>query len=206
MKTATIVKNWTTSTELNLLENIHREDINITIYDRDVSALEKDINKLVKQGITFKSYGSISTIMNEITKVVPPNEFQRVLEDIKNLLGSFKRVTRKDNFRLLFATINTNMCRRFHTDVNNLRMLCTYAGQGTLWLTDDNVDRKALKAFGNNESIVLDKNNIQQIKTGNVVILKGAVYPNKKTKAVVHRSPTIEENGEKRLLLRIDTN
>ena len=56
------------------------------------------------------------------------------------------------------------------------------------------------------ECIVLDESNIQQAKTGAVVILKGAMYPAKGTNAVVHRSPTIEESGATRLLLRIDTN
>ena len=39
---------------------------------------------------------------------------------------------------------------------------------------------------------------------GDIVILKGALYP--ESKAIIHRSPTIEETGKKRLLLRIDTN
>ncbi|MGK0427956.1 MAG: hypothetical protein ACJAUR_002072 [Ulvibacter sp.] len=37
-------------------------------------------------------------------------------------------------------------------------------------------------------------------------MLKGAIYLSEGTKAVVHRSPTIEESVETRLLLRIDTN
>ena len=43
-------------------------------------------------------------------------------------------------------------------------------------------------------------------QTGAVAVLKGAIYPQKNTNAVVHRSPAIEETSEKRLLLRIDTN
>jgi len=52
----------------------------------------------------------------------------------------------------------------------------------------------------------LNEKNIQQAKTGAVILLKGALYPKKGTNAIVHRSPTIEESGERRLLLRVDTN
>ena len=45
-----------------------------------------------------------------------------------------------------------------------------------------------------------------QVPENGVVLLKGALYPKAGTRAIVHRSPTIEESGEKRLLLRIDTN
>ena len=41
------------------------------------------------------------------------------------------------------------------------------------------------------------------MREGDIIILKGALYP--EANAILHRSPTIEENGEKRLLLRIDT-
>ncbi|HAA11799.1 MAG TPA: hypothetical protein DCE41_08925, partial [Cytophagales bacterium] len=55
------------------------------------------------------------------------------------------------------------------------------------------------------EELVLDADSIQQAETGAVIILKGAIYPKEGTQAVLHRSPTIEESGERRLLLRIDT-
>ncbi|MEL6124115.1 MAG: DUF1826 domain-containing protein, partial [Bacteroidota bacterium] len=108
--------------------------------------------------------------------------------------------------RLLLASVNTNMCRRFHTDINDVRLLCTYTGPGTLWLTNDNINRRALDSYDGNESIVMDPERIQQVPEGAIALLKGAMYPHHQTKAIVHRSPTIEESGEKRLLLRIDTN
>ena len=97
------------------------------------------------------------------------------------------------------------MCRRFHTDLNYIRMLCTYSGPGTMWLSENNLNRKALDDLDENDSIVINQNDIKQVDTGSVVILKGALYPREGTKAAVHRSPNIEESQQKRLLLRIDT-
>ena len=204
MKTTTIVENWKKGLSAEILRDIHQKDINIAIYNRNVNRFEKDANALLKRNIEFKSSGDITTILGEITKVINVDEFHMIIKDIEHLLSLFKEITGVKRFQLLIATINTNMCRRFHTDVNDLRILCTYAGEGTLWLTEDNIDRKALNTYQGNESIVINKDDIKQVETGDVIILKGTAYQNKTTKAIVHRSPTIEKS-EKRLLLRIDT-
>ena len=122
------------------------------------------------------------------------------------MLLQFEELSGAKSFRLLLSTVNTNMCSRFHTDMNDLRLLCTYSGPGTVWLSENNINRDALETYGDNETIVKDKSQINYAKTGAVVLLKGAVYPLKGTKAIVHRSPTIEETGMSRLLLRIDAN
>ncbi|MEL6945774.1 MAG: DUF1826 domain-containing protein, partial [Bacteroidota bacterium] len=126
-----------------------------------------------------------------------------LLDDITELLTTFKNVSQATSFRLLLATVSTNMCRRFHTDINDLRLLCTYIGQGTLWVPDKVVNHRATTK-GSNEDMVLDEQQIQQVNTGDVIILKGALYED--ANPILHRSPSIEKDGEKRLLLRIDTN
>lgn len=206
MEKATIIKNWRIGTTLKSLKYIHQKGVNISIYDRDVDLLENEINSLLNLEVEIKSKGSVDIILEEVKKVINPNEFPLVYNDIESLLYLFKKVSASENLKLLVAIVNTNMCRRFHTDVNDLRMLCTYAGSGTLWLPEDNINREALLNYGNNESIVIDEHNIQQVDTGSLIILKGSKYVQNDTNAVVHRSPAIEGNNETRLLLRIDTN
>ncbi len=202
---ATTEKNWVVGTTPAILKDIHDSRVNIAIYDRNTGSLATEISSLLQRGIEFKSSGDFDTILQKLTQAIEPDEFPMVIQDIKSLLNLFKEVTGAQGFRMLLATVDTNMCRKFHTDINDLRLLCTYSGKGTLWLTEDNVNRRALHSCGDNESIVIDESRIQHAKTGSVVILKGAIYPQEATKSVVHRSPTIEEDGEKRLLLRIDT-
>lgn len=132
------------------------------------------------------------------------SECASFFEDVSELVKLFERATQASSFRLLLTTVSTNMCRKFHTDVNDLRLLCTYIGPGTLWLPDEAIDYKALQTGRNNQEIVVDERRIQQVRTGDVVILKGALYP--EANPVLHCSPAIEGKGEKRLLLRIDTN
>lgn len=189
-----------------VLDKIHSSEINISIYERDTNDLQEEINQLIDAPMEIRASGNINDIMSQLMSDVDPSLYPNILQDIEQAISYFKSVTKTERFRLLLATVNTNMCRRFHTDINDLRMLCTYSGPGTLWLTDDNINHAALNNKGDNEAIVIDKNRIQQAATGAIVILKGAIYPQEPNKAVVHRSPTIEETGEKRLLLRIDTN
>ncbi|MEO1513916.1 MAG: DUF1826 domain-containing protein [Bacteroidota bacterium] len=198
--------NWKIGTSPSILKHIHDKDVNIAIYDRDIGALTSEVNDLLAQNAEFKSNGDVDAIIDDISKAMNPKKYSHIIQDIKELLLHFEEVVHSKSFRLLLATINTNMCRKFHTDINDVRLLCTYSGPGTMWLTDDNINRKALSSRNDDECIAIDESRIQQANTGSVVLLKGAIYPQEETKAIVHRSPTIEESGEKRLLLRIDTN
>jgi len=181
-------------TDANILEAIHQKHVNVAVYNRDVSPLEKDIQAVLAHDFKF-----------DLTVQLALNEMSLLYRDIQHLLNQFKVITQAKQFRLFLSTVSTNMCRKFHMDYNDLRLLCTYSGPGTLWVTEDNLNRKALDAYGCNERIVVDMDNIKQAQTGAVVVLKGAKYSKRSTNGAVHRSPTIEERGERRLLLRIDT-
>lgn len=200
------LKNWAHGTTANSLENVHNKDVNIAIWERSTNDLAAEISALLKQNIELRASGTLDTVLNDITVALNAKHYPRVLADVKKLLKQFSKITKAEEYRLLLTTVNTNMCRRFHTDINDLRLLCTYSGPGTLWLTEDNIDRKALDSSDDNDCIVIDENKVQRVKTGSVALLKGALFPQEGTRAIVHRSPTIEESGETRLLLRIDTN
>lgn len=188
------------------LEQIHEKEINIAVYDRKIDFLTQEIITLLDHNIELRASGDTEEIFSIISNELLHFNCFFLLTDIEQLLLQFSEISNAKSFRLLLATINTDMCRKFHTDINDLRLLCTYSGPGTLWLTEDNINHKALVSNLDNDSIVLDESRIQQAKTGSVIILKGAIYPKEGTSPIVHRSPTIEETGQKRLLLRIDTN
>ena len=165
-----------------------------------------EIDQLVNKNLEIRLSGTTEEILARISNVLDRNTFKLFFTELEDMLNLFANISGAESFKLMLASVNSNMCRRFHTDINNLRLLCTYDGPGTLWLSDDNVNSIALKSYHKNENIVKDEARINKAKPGSVVILKGALYPKPGTNAVVHRSPTIEESGETRLLLRIDTN
>lgn len=190
----------------NVLKDIHLPSKNIAIFKRSIHPLEQELAGAAGKTIECRASGTVEEILPELIAYFSSHLSQcaALLDDVSKLLALFETTTRASSFRLLLATVSTNMCRRFHTDINDLRMLCTYVGPGTLWLPDTVVDREAYLAEGPNTDIVQEESQIQQAQTGDVVILKGALYP--EATPILHRSPPVEEKGERRLLLRIDTN
>ena len=197
--------NWGIGKSSKILEKIHEEHINIAIYERDVNHLADEINKILYNDLNFKATGNIDSIIKELNKIPNVDDYKLIIDDIIFLLNQFKEISEVKSFKLLLAIVDNDMCRRFHTDLNYIRMLCTYIGPGTLWLSENNLNRAALDDLESNNSIVVNNDLINQVSTGSVAILKGGLYPRKGTKAIVHRSPNIQESQQKRLLLRIDT-
>ncbi|MFM7199357.1 MAG: DUF1826 domain-containing protein [Myxococcota bacterium] len=100
-------------------------------------------------------------------------------------------------------------CRQLHYDYLRLRLIVTYAGPGTEWLSEDGVDRAALesrwsKAEKANAHIARE-GALRQAQTGEVLLLKGAAWPGNSARGVVHRSPPIQALGLKRLVYKLDT-
>ena len=192
---------------LKILDDIHVTTKNIAVYQRDIKPLLHKLEQIKEQNFECRATGTVAEITLALNDYFAreQKEYYPLMEDIVMLLEQFEQLTKANGFRILLANVSTNMCRLFHTDINDLRLLCTYYGQGTLWLPDEAVNPKAFLRRGNKENIVLDKNLVQQADAGDVLILKGGLYPGKPN-PILHRSPSIEKQGENRLLLRIDTN
>jgi hypothetical protein len=185
-----------------VFQDIHLIAKNIAIYQRDINVLKAELGRFGEYTIECRASGSTEDILSILDAYFEDQgiECPLLLNDIAGLLSLFEKTTGAFSSRLLLTTVSTNMCRKFHSDINDLRLLCTYIGPGTLWLPDEAI----LHSAGKGQEVMVDETQAQQARTGDAVILKGALYPD--ANPILHRSPTIEEQGEKRLLLRIDTN
>jgi len=131
-----------------------------------------------------------------------PDMTRWVASDMCSNIKLFMDMTQAREVFVKIEPVADDMCKLFHVDKNLLRMLCTYVGEGTLWLPNDKVERKFL-GCGENEDIVLDPLAIYQAPKLDVLILKGERWLNNLTGGAVHRSPPMGKNG-KRLLLKVD--
>lgn len=204
LKTNTTIQNWAIGNSRGILRKIHQKETNIVIYERNTDALFKEINHLLDANIEFRSSGDPDSLRKALDTDKSLKLCTLIKDDILRFLQQFKDISGSKSFRLLFAVISTNMCTKLHSDINDLRMLCTYAGSGTIWVPDAAIDEKANHPKSNSKEIIIDESLLRQAKPGDVVILKGALYPD--ADPILHRSPSIEESNQKRLLLRIDTN
>ncbi len=200
------------TTDFTQLILITKRQYNLAIYSRSVDAqLEMAILALMQS--SFKS----------IDKVMESNEDWResialaiglesssnwiVLEPLVNDIAFccelFSSITNPRMLRLSLKVITTDACRKFHIDGYTYRLLCSYHGPGTQWVYNDQVNRKAL-GVGENEKIIKNWNEIQQMGTFDVAILKGELPHQRNGNGIVHRSPPIQHTNDKRLVLRID--
>jgi hypothetical protein len=130
--------------------------------------------------------------------------FDHLCTDVGQLATSFAALASSPRLRVFFGLVQHDMCRLFHTDAIELRLLCTYQGSGTMWVPDQYVNWEAMHERSN-EARVRDLSQVQQCAPFEVAILKGAMYEPNDGPAVLHRSPTVAEAGSTRVLLRLDS-
>ena len=91
--------------------------------------------------------------------------------------------------RLRLTAVDSNACRKFHIDAISGRLVCTYRGTGTQY------------GISRNER---DPSRIFTVSTGDPILLRGTLWPEKPASGLLHRSPPIEGSGETRLVLVLD--
>ena len=113
--------------------------------------------------------------------------------DAAALAGQFARIMVVDDLLIRFDVSDDVMCPRFHQDNVSARLLCTYRGLGTEFVSKDAIDK-------NSE----DPNVIGRMTTGAVGVFRGKKWPSEETCALMHRSPSLEPGLGARMLLVID--
>lgn len=212
MENTTLTKHWLISTCWEDLAPINEPAYNIAILQRQPClAIAPCLETLTSYPWeSISGLGTVEQLEKSLTQQLAMlgNELHvdtsALALDIINMAREFSKIAPSHAYRWRFAQVHSNMCTRYHADVNDLRLLCTYYGPGTLWLTTDNINIKALRKQDHN-NLVIDLENVRQSKPFDITIMKGALHPENRAGALIHRSPTIEENGTTRILFRLDT-
>lgn len=210
----TTINHYQHVSELSELYLIRNNKVNVTIYEREINDQLKAYTKqLIKVGFSplnitldLKKFDTLFDKHFETLIAKYALEHDLLKNDIKELITEFSKICKGSNLRIFFGLVDTDMCKRFHVDMYDLRMICTYEGQGTMWLKDDNINNIALNNHKSTEPIPLKENDIQQLNSSDVAIIKGALYPDSTVGGLVHKSPAIEALNEKRIVLRVDNN
>lgn len=125
----------------------------------------------------------------------PASEIMAALPPLPDRLGAaiadwaaiFAQLMGCASVRVRLEGVTGNACRKVHADYTDLRLICTLAGPGTEYTLGDDPDGRLL-----------------QIPTGAVALFKGHAF-GPGHRPCLHRSPPIEQSGERRLVLVIDT-
>ncbi len=197
-----------------VLRTITETDCGIAIWQRPVDPVAQDqaaalaASEHLAARLTLASELLARDVVSALApQCGTPSAIRALLEDIQRLAGHFAAVASileaPRTVTLRLETLQDDACRRFHVDRVRLRLLCTYLGPGTEWLTDDQVDREALATYRPNEAI-LRRGEPQRLEPFWVAILKGDLYPGTAGHGQVHRSPPIAASGIRRILFCLD--
>lgn len=99
------------------------------------------------------------------------------------------------------------MCPRFHVDRTGIRLVCTWQGAGTEWLTEADADRRYLGAGSGGQpdatSGLLRTGKVGRSAAGDVLLLKGSLWQGNSGLGAIHRSPAVTGQVP-RVLLALD--
>lgn len=188
------------------LTHILRPEINLAVWQRDVpseisiwlsrirsedlAARPRDIDRRLPAGDVAAALLSELSVNDPIARAGVAS----LARDAKELAHLFAQLSGCSSVRLRLDWVVEQRCPRVHADRVPMRLLCTYRGAGTEWVSND-VKLPPLHAEPH-------KDMLNQLGTGDVAIMKGSLGSG--TDPLRHRSPPLNGPDEWRLLLSLD--
>lgn len=162
---------------------IHHPQTRIVI-DKDAVLLPRgDIEPLLDIApFGYRAAGRPETLLAELPPL--PESLGRC---IAVLAARFASLMQCEAVRVRLEGVTGNACRKVHADYTDLRLICTLAGPGTDYALDDDPEGQ-----------------LTRLPTGAIGLFKGHAF-GEGHRPCLHRSPPIEDSGERRLVLVIDT-
>mgnify|MGYP003322319046 FL=1 len=135
-------------------------------------------------------------LSDKIPKEIKNDFFYEIwVKDMANLCEMFC-ITEKSSY-ISFSLSSHRGCRRYHIDNVPLRLLVTYAGQGTEWLPDEFANKRAYANGEPNEKIIKDISKKQFVGEWDIALFKGG------PEGLLHRTPDSALNNNS-ILMRLD--
>ncbi len=128
--------------------------------------------------------------------------------DISELVDMFCCLFDLKEAGLRLTSLDKAMCPRFHVDRVPCRLVTCYMGAGSQWLEHNSVDysKLGIKLGGKTDldmGLYESADQIQQLNTGDVALLKGTGWIGNEQSGLIHRSPQ-GCGDQNRLLLTLD--
>jgi len=198
----------------DVLADIYQDDVNISIWQRDLSLelIEASASILSsKHAFRFASSVEPQNTFDSLYSALGENtQAQVISSDVSEIVNMFCCLFDLERVGLRLATLEQAMCPKFHVDRVPCRLVTTYHGIATEWLSHQDVNRQKLgtgsKGKSDEESgLYRETNQIQHLNSGEVALLKGESWLGNEGAGLVHRSPSLT-TPNKRLLLTLDFN
>lgn len=193
-----------------IMTRIFEPDVNFAIWQQGVEpGCFVDSLFDLSWKLHLKACLPISKLGVHLAKDLPdlPGQGQ-FLEQVVELSEMFACLFELEQVGLRLQVLDQPMCPRFHVDRVPCRLTATFSGPGTQWLTNQQVNRDFLGPKHPPEEDMEGQlfsrgTGIQQLKAGEVGLMKGSWWEGQESLGLVHRSPGLQAE-QKRLLLTLD--
>eukprot|EP00933_Yihiella_yeosuensis_P031647 TRINITY_DN2521_c0_g1_i2.p1 TRINITY_DN2521_c0_g1~~TRINITY_DN2521_c0_g1_i2.p1 ORF type:complete len:333 (-),score=27.86 TRINITY_DN2521_c0_g1_i2:699-1571(-) len=133
-------------------------------------------------------------------------QIKQDIVDIGTVVGAL--TSESPSIQVKLEVQGHNTCQRWHQDNYICRAIVTYTGMGgTMYTNMSNVDMWELDNCGNNDCVIHDKSKICSAGIGDILFMKGKLYPSGK-QGLVHKSAELAYHNDgsivNRLTLKID--
>ncbi len=198
--------------KLDVFADIYQDEVNIAIWQR---LLPEVLSEATKKILLERPKLQISLSLSPknayeilIDSLGTTSECVALATDITEIVDMFCCLFDLNYTGLRLTALDHAMCPRFHVDRVPCRLVTTYIGSATEWLPHDRVDRRKLGPGSEGKSdeksgLFSNADDIQQLRQGDVALLKGECWEGNEEAGLVHRSPQLNA-GEHRLLLTLD--
>ncbi len=185
------------SSEPEVFTRIYDPDCNMAGWQRtlsdDIQAYTAALTAKPPLNLQVKSILTVEEVPELLTKALPEHPGRAVLiEDIQLLVDMFCCLFELKRAGLRLALLDKPMCPRFHVDHIPCRLVTSWCGVATQWhpqplasLTGQPVTEP------------------EQLKSGDVALIKGDGWYNNSGHGLVHRSP-VPLAGQPRLFMSLD--
>lgn len=197
---------------LTELVRIFDEDVQLCMYRRTpVAAITdyfEDARRLGLLGLGFRLAVTPGQALDIPGMASLPGR-DAVLEDMAMLAEIYGELIGCPQVGMRLEVLDRAMCPRFHVDRVGLRLLCTYYGQGTEWLSDEAADRSKLGSLAHGmpdeaSGLIRDHAAISQAPPFALLLLKGTQWQGNSGGGAIHRSPAVNDRQPCRVLLALD--
>ena len=193
-----------------VFSDIYQPEINIAIWQRELpTTLQNSVETFLALNPAFQTKMILTPqdVLSRVSKSFN-NNMPEVSEDIAKLVDMFCYLFGLKQAALRLKVLDGAMCPKFHVDRVPCRLVTTYQSIASEWLPHEVLDYTKL-GWGSNglpdseSGLYQSENDIQQLRCGDVALLKGTLWEGNENAGLVHRSPVVPVN-EKRLVLTLD--
>jgi hypothetical protein len=190
------------------LSALFEDAVNVVVLSRRLDSVIISELRVALAQPSFRVLTSVTPSDGPGGLMAQMTELPRLAEDVHFWTEVLAELTGCELVGVRLARLEAAMCPRFHVDKVTVRVVSTFAGHGTEYLAEEDVDRRwlghAARGVSDEASGLMRPGaRIRRAEASDVVLLKGEAWPKNAGRGAVHRSPTASA-ASPRLVMTLD--